>query len=54
MALFPLSLLLLKYNRGRLPRHPRTSLLVIFGALVVSLTVFIGNIALDPATVGYV
>ena len=50
MMLFPLSLLLLKYNRGRLPRLPRTPLLVIFGTIAVSLVIFVGNIILDTLT----
>jgi len=50
MMLFPLSLLLLKYNRGRLPRLPRTPLLVIFGTITVALVIFVGNITLDPLT----
>lgn len=50
MILFPLSLLLLKFNRGRLPRTMRTSLWVVFSAFVVALVVIGGNIAIDPTT----
>lgn len=50
MTLFPLSLLLLKFNRGRLPRAPNTPLRVIFSAFAVAAAVFAGNIALDPDT----
>jgi hypothetical protein len=53
MALFPLALLLLQFNRGRLPRKPRTSLLMIFLTLAVAVTITGGNVALDPTTVGY-
>ncbi|RDB17279.1 hypothetical protein Hypma_001728 [Hypsizygus marmoreus] len=53
MSLFPISLLLLKFNRGRLPRDSRTPLLVIILALCVSVVVFAGNIAVNPATAGY-
>jgi amino acid transporter len=52
MTLFPISLLLLKFNRRRLPRHPRTSLWVIFSALIVSPVIFAGNIAISPITFG--
>lgn len=52
VMLFPLSLLLLKFNRGRLPREPQTSLGVIFGAISIGLTIIGGNIAIDPTTAG--
>ncbi|KAL5478554.1 hypothetical protein ACEPAI_2738 [Sanghuangporus weigelae] len=53
MTLFPISDLLLKFNRGRIPRSRRASLLVVFAALLVGITAFAGNIAIDPTTVGY-
>jgi len=53
MLLFPLSLLLLKFNRGRLPRAPQTSLWVIFCAFGITLTIIGGNIAIDPTTASY-
>ncbi|KAL5497753.1 hypothetical protein ACEPAH_2684 [Sanghuangporus vaninii] len=53
MTLFPISDLLLKFNRGRISRSRRTSLLVVFAALLVGLIAFAGNIAIDPTTVGY-
>ncbi|KIM82858.1 hypothetical protein PILCRDRAFT_820149 [Piloderma croceum F 1598] len=53
MTLFPLSLLLLKFNRGRLPRPRRTSLWVIFGAFAIALIIICGNIAIAPMTAGY-
>ena len=54
MALFPLSLLLLKFNRGRLPRARRTSIWIIFIAFGIALTIICGNIAIDPTTAGWV
>ncbi|KAF8911346.1 amino acid permease-domain-containing protein [Mucidula mucida] len=53
MALFPISLLVLKFNRGRLPRSPHTPLTVVLLTLALSPTVFAGNIAIDPSTAGY-
>lgn len=50
MMLFPLSLLLLKFNRGRLPRARRISLWFVSGAFAVALVVIGGNIAIDPTT----
>jgi hypothetical protein len=54
MTLFPLSLLLLRFNRGRMPRLSRTPLPVILSALVVAVAVFVGNITIDPLTAGLV
>ncbi len=54
MALFPISLLVLKFNRGRLPRSPHTPLTVVLLTLALSPTVFAGNIAIDPSTAGFV
>ncbi|KAF8902544.1 AAAP amino acid permease [Gymnopilus junonius] len=53
MSLFPISLLLLKYNRGRLQRKTSTRLFVIIAALLVAPTIFAGNIAYHPRTAGY-
>ncbi|KAG6917339.1 hypothetical protein DXG01_002910 [Tephrocybe rancida] len=53
MSLFPLTLILLKFNRGRLPRDSSTPLAVIVIAIIVSIVVFAGNIAVNPATAGY-
>ncbi|KAG5729852.1 hypothetical protein E4T56_gene13717 [Termitomyces sp. T112] len=53
MSLFPLTLLLLKFNRGRIARTSHTPLAVIVVAVLVSITVFAGNIAVNPATAGY-
>lgn len=54
MTLFPLSLLLLKFNRGRLPRTSRTPLRIIVCAFGVALAIIGGNIAIDPTTAGQV
>ncbi|TCD62055.1 hypothetical protein EIP91_007531 [Steccherinum ochraceum] len=53
MALFPLSVLLLKFNRGRLPRNRRVPVSVVFLTFGVVFTAIGGNIAIDPTTVGY-
>ncbi|KAK0469330.1 amino acid permease-domain-containing protein [Desarmillaria tabescens] len=53
MALFPLCLLLLKFNRGRLTRTPKTPVSIVFLTLAVVPTVFAGNIAIDPITFGF-
>ncbi|KDR77023.1 hypothetical protein GALMADRAFT_425547 [Galerina marginata CBS 339.88] len=53
MTLFPASLILLKFNRGRLPRESRTQLVVVVAALVLAPTVFAGNVAYNPRTSGY-
>ena len=54
MTLFPLSNLLLKFDRGRLSREPRTPILVLFTTFGIAFAVIGGNIALDPTTIGYV
>jgi amino acid transporter len=54
MSLFPIALLLLKFNRGRLSRDSQTPLSVIIAALAISAVVFAGNIAVEPATAGLV
>ncbi|KAJ7159241.1 amino acid permease-domain-containing protein [Mycena crocata] len=53
MALFPLSLLLLRFNRGRVPRARNTPLSGVLLALALTPVVFAGNIAIDPSTAGY-
>ncbi|KAJ6492057.1 amino acid permease-domain-containing protein [Mycena sanguinolenta] len=53
MALFPLALLLLRFNRGRMPREQSAPLSFIFFALALTPVVFAGNIAIDPSTAGY-
>lgn len=54
MTLFPLSLLTLRFNRGRLRRSNMTQLsTVLFALLVISPVVLAGNIALNPKTAGY-
>ena len=54
MTLFPCSLLLLKFNRGRLPRHPRTSLTVVFLSIMAAAAAFVGNIMIDVIALGSV
>ncbi|KAH6906793.1 amino acid permease [Coprinopsis sp. MPI-PUGE-AT-0042] len=54
MTLFPLSLLILRFNRGRLPRTYHAPLPVIFVSLFAVCPVVLGgNIALNPRTAGY-
>ncbi|CAL1697829.1 unnamed protein product [Somion occarium] len=53
MTLFPIAVLLLKFNRGRLPRQPRTSLTIVFSTLIIAFVIIGGNIAIDPTIVGY-
>ncbi|KAJ3733852.1 AAAP amino acid permease [Lentinula guzmanii] len=53
MSLFPLALLLLKFNRGRLSRTPNTPFWVVLLAMALVPIVFAGNIIVDPTTAGY-
>ncbi|KAH7928884.1 hypothetical protein BV22DRAFT_1030277 [Leucogyrophana mollusca] len=53
MTLFPLSLVLLRFSRPRLPRSCQTSMSVVFASVVVALAVIGGNIAIDPTIAGY-
>ncbi|RXW21510.1 hypothetical protein EST38_g4323 [Candolleomyces aberdarensis] len=54
MTLFPLSLLILRFNRGRLRRSDTTRLsTILFALLIVSPVILAGNIALNPKTAGY-
>ncbi|KAF9260746.1 AAAP amino acid permease [Marasmius fiardii PR-910] len=53
MTLFPLSLLLLKFNRGRLPRDSTASLSLVYATLLVALVIIAGNIYIDPITAAY-
>ncbi|EGO26780.1 hypothetical protein SERLADRAFT_447894 [Serpula lacrymans var. lacrymans S7.9] len=53
MTLFPLSLILLQFNRGRIPRSSKTSLALILTTFAVAITVIGGNIAIDPLIAGY-
>jgi amino acid transporter len=50
MSLFPISLLLLKFNRERLPRDRKTSFFVLMVTLILVPVVFAGNIAVNPRT----
>ncbi|KAG1719182.1 amino acid permease-domain-containing protein, partial [Suillus lakei] len=53
MALFPISLILLRFSRPRLPRASQCSLFAVAGALGVSVTVAAGNVAIDPTIAGW-
>jgi len=53
MTLFPLSALLLKFNRGRLPRNRRVPISIVFLTFGVVFTAIGGNVAIDPSIVGY-
>ncbi|KAF7335637.1 Aaap amino acid permease [Mycena venus] len=53
MGLFPLALLLLRFNRGRMPRERNTPLSLVFLTLALVSVVFAGNVAIDPSTAGY-
>ncbi|KAI0070664.1 hypothetical protein K474DRAFT_1669815 [Panus rudis PR-1116 ss-1] len=53
MTLFPVAVLLLKFNRGRLPRQPHTPLSVVFLALLIAFVAIGGNISIDPTIIGY-
>ncbi|KAF7375410.1 Aaap amino acid permease [Mycena sanguinolenta] len=52
MGLFPLALLLLRFNRGRMPGTRTTPLSLAFFVLALTAVVFAGNIAIDPSTAG--
>jgi hypothetical protein len=54
MGLFPLALLLLRFNRGRVPRTRSAPLSLIIFVLVLTPVVFAGNVAIDPSTAGCV
>jgi hypothetical protein len=54
MALFPLALLLLRFNRGRMPRARTAPMGCLVLALVLTPVVFAGNVAIDPSTAGCV
>jgi hypothetical protein len=51
MAIFPIALLMLRFNRGRLRRNAKTPLSVIIASLAVTAAVFVGSVAIDPTTV---
>jgi hypothetical protein len=52
MALFPIAALLLKFNRGRIQRSRRTPLPIVFLALGLVPVILVGNILIDPTTIG--
>ena len=53
MGLFAISNLLLKVNRDRLVRKPRTGLPIVLVALVIVFAAIAGNITMSPVIVGY-
>ncbi|PPR03413.1 hypothetical protein CVT24_012708, partial [Panaeolus cyanescens] len=53
MALFPISLLLLRFNRGRLPRQTPRGLWVVGLSMIIVPAIFAGNIAINPQTAAY-
>ncbi|KAI0083586.1 amino acid permease-domain-containing protein [Irpex rosettiformis] len=53
MALFPLAVLLLKFNRGRLSRDCRAPLGKVLFTLAIVAVMIGGNVAIDPSIVGY-
>ncbi|KAG6337018.1 hypothetical protein ID866_2078 [Astraeus odoratus] len=53
MALFPVSLVLLRFSRPRLPRASQCSLAVIVGSILVAAIVFAGNVAMNPSIAGW-
>ena len=53
MSLFPISLLLLKFNRERLPRARKTSFFILMVTLILAPVVFAGNIAVHPRIIEY-
>ncbi|KAG1872974.1 amino acid permease-domain-containing protein [Suillus subalutaceus] len=53
MALFPISLILLRFSRPRLPRASQCSLIVVAGAISVTVTIAAGNVAIDPIIAGW-
>ncbi|GAA5998495.1 APC family permease [Rhodotorula paludigena] len=54
MALYPVSLLILSYNRPTLPRRARrTPFLLVLLTLVLSLALIAGVVSTDPASIGY-
>jgi hypothetical protein len=53
MALFPISLILLRFSRPRLPRASQCSLFVVAGAIGVTVTIAAGNVTIDPIIAGW-
>ncbi|KAG8833221.1 hypothetical protein FRC17_011113 [Serendipita sp. 399] len=52
LLLYPISNIFLKFNRDRLPRKYRTSLLVTFLALAATIAMLVGNLVLSPIAIG--
>ncbi|KAM0747576.1 hypothetical protein T439DRAFT_305359 [Meredithblackwellia eburnea MCA 4105] len=53
LFLFPISSLVLSYNRPRLPRTPTPSLLLTLLTIALSIVLIVGNSVLAPLTIGY-
>ncbi|KAI6002150.1 amino acid permease-domain-containing protein [Pisolithus albus] len=53
MMLFPVSLVLLRFSRPRLPRVSRCSFTAIIGATLVSAVVLSGSVGINPVIVGW-
>ena len=53
MALFPISLILLKFNRGRIVHSRNASITLALLTLAFVTVIFAGNVAINPRTVGY-
>ena len=53
MSLFPVTLLILKFSRGRLRRDERATFGVIIVTIIVVILVAVGNIVATPRTAGY-
>lgn len=53
LLLFPISSLVLSYNRPRLARAPRPSLFIVVFTIALSITLIVGNSVLAPKTIGY-
>lgn len=53
MSLFPLASLLLKFNRGRMPRSVHTSLATVLFSLALASAIVAGNVVIDPTILGY-
>ncbi|KZS91996.1 hypothetical protein SISNIDRAFT_474934 [Sistotremastrum niveocremeum HHB9708] len=53
MSLYPISNLLMKFNRGRLVKSRNATLLLVFSTIILSLILLIGNIIINPITLAY-
>lgn len=53
MALFPISFILLKFNRGRIIHSRHASITLALFTLLVITGIFAGNVVIDSRSVGY-